>query len=342
MSGRTPRTEAVRLADVAAAAEVSPALASRVLNGDVTVRATPETKQRILDAAHQLGYVANAAARHLRINTTGLIGLVVHDLTSPIYVDLLAGAREAAAEHGYFLLLGDADELMSNPQTFKNLVAARRIDGIIIQAGHAHFEERIEEIAAVLPTVVVNAPMNGRAGVVGVYPDEILAARTLTAHLVGLGHRRIGFVTGPHDSETSRLRLEGFGRGLSDAGIDLDDDLVHYCDWTAAGGESGLRSLMTASAGTRPTAVIAANTLIGAGALSAAAAMALAVPGQLAIAAIHDSWLADYLVPSLTTIELPLREVGSQAVRILLEDAIVEGDVVVTSPAPLLHRRNST
>jgi LacI family transcriptional regulator len=332
----------VRLADVAAAADVSPALASRVLNGDLTARATPETKQRIADAARELGYVANAIARQLRNKTTGLIGLVVHDLTSPIYVDLMSGARAAAAEHGYFLLLGDADELMSNPQTFRNLVAARRIDGIVIQAGHADFESRIEEIARILPTVVVNAPMDGRAGVVGVYPDEVLGSRMLTDHLLELGHRRIAFLSGPEDSQTSHLRLEGYAQALSCAQIAFDEELVRYGDWRADGGESGFRSVMDSAGDSRPTAVFAANTLIAAGALSAAAAMDISVPGDVAVAAIHDSWLADYLVPSLTTIELPLRQVGWQAVRILLADSVVEGDVVVSSPAPALHRRNST
>jgi DNA-binding LacI/PurR family transcriptional regulator len=148
----------------------------------------------------------------------------------------------------------------------------------------------------------------------------------------------------------------GGGTSAPDSGDDLSGEhglpdgderrtrreLVRYGEWTAAGGESGFRSLMTGGGSSRPTAVIAGNTLIAAGVLSAAAAMALAVPSDMAVAGIHDSWLADYLVPSLTTISLPLRQVGSQAVRILLGDAIVERDVVVTTPAPKLHRRAST
>ncbi|BDZ49599.1 LacI family transcriptional regulator [Frondihabitans sucicola] len=310
-----------------------------MLNGDTSARAAPETKKRIVDAAAALGYVANAAARQLRESRTGLLGLVVHDLSSPIYVEVLAGARAEAEKNGYFLLLGDADELMTNPATFRALVEARRVDGILIQAGHSDFDKRIGDVAAHVPTVVFNAPMHDSAvDVSGVYADEVGAARLLTEHLLVRGHRRIGFLSGPRDSSTSHLRLAGFRAALDEAGVD-DDAFVFYGDWTAATGAAGVHEALAQSR--PPTAVIAGNTLIGLGALSEATSLAVKVPDDLAVAAIHDAWFADYLAPTLTTVALPLRELGATAVRTLLAGG-TPSDVVVGTPAPVVVVRAST
>jgi LacI family transcriptional regulator len=344
-SGR--RTKHVRLSDVAAAAGVSVALASRVINGhDQGARSSEATKERIRKAARDLGYVADIAARNLQASRTGLIGLVVHDLTSPIYAELLAGARSAAVDRGYFLILGDADELLENPATFETLIAARRVDGIIVQGGHRAFEAKIEEIAQILPTVVVNAPMEDRApGVSGVYADEVAASGLLTSHLVDAGHRRIGLIVGPETSATARLRRRGVEEELARHSLLLAPSDVASTEWTADGGREGLAALLErwalAESG-HPTALIAGNTLIAAGAFAEAAARGVTIPGELAVGAIHDSWIARTLVPSLTTVSLPLREMGIAAVRRLLDSAESTGDILVSDPPPLLHAREST
>ncbi|MEU3270558.1 LacI family DNA-binding transcriptional regulator [Saccharomonospora sp. NPDC006951] len=342
--GRPRRGGEVRLADVAAAARVSAPLASRVLNADPKVRATPETKARVLEAAEQLGYVPNIAAKTLRQRRTGLLGLVVHNLSSPIYLDLLQGARTEAAANNYFLVLGDVDELLTDPEAYRILVNGKRVDGLIVQGGHGEFDQHIAEIARALPTVIVNAPPKLTETVAPlVAPDEGAATRMLTEHLLALGHTRIGLISGPSESPTNLLRTRGVRETLASAGLTLcEEDTVHLT-WSAEAGRAGLRELATRWAGPdRPSALIGGNSLIGIGMLRAAAELGIEVPAELSIAAVHDTWISEHLVPSLTTVSLPLREMGETAVRLLLSEPPRERQTIISDPPPRLHVRAST
>ncbi|ASR35257.1 hypothetical protein BAY61_09940 [Prauserella marina] len=353
MTGRTskqqgrPRRQSgdVRLADVAAAARVSAPLASRILNADPLVRATPETKARVLEAAEQLGYVPNIAAKTLRQRRTGLLGLVVHNLSSPIYLDLLQGARTEAAANNYFLVLGDVDELLTDEEAYRILVNGKRVDGLIVQGGHGEFDQHIAEIARALPTVIVNAPpkLTGTVAPL-VAPDEGAATRMLTEYLLALGHTRIGLISGPYESPTNVLRTNGVREALAEAGAILrEEDTVHLT-WSAEAGRAGLRELATRwdGPGDRPTALIGGNSLIGIGMLRAAAELDIAVPAELSIAAVHDTWISEHLVPSLTTVSLPLREMGETAVRLLLSEPPRARQTIISDPPPRLHVRAST
>lgn len=342
--GPGPRSGPVRLADVAEAAGVSRALASRVLNGDPAARAAAGTKARIIETAARLGYVPNVAAKSLRGNRTGLIGLVVHDLSSPIYLELMRGAREEAARHSYFLVLGDVDELLADEEAFRILISGRRVDGIVMQGGHGELDRRVGDIARALPTVVVNAPTDvEHEGATQVYPDEVAATRLLTEHLMGLGHRRIGLVSGPRQSMTNRLREEGIVTALAAAGLELrEEDRVHG-EWSADGGRAGVDQLVGRwGAGVdRPSALIAGNSLVGIGMLGALARHGLAIPRDLSVAAVHDTWINEHLAPSLTAVSLPLHEVGTVAVRTLLAGSH-GGRHILSDPPPVLHARGST
>ncbi|MDR5699258.1 LacI family DNA-binding transcriptional regulator [Agromyces aerolatus] len=334
----------IRLSDVAADANVSVALVSRVLNGDPKARATAETKARIIEVANRLGYVPNVAAKSLRKSRTGLLGLVVHDLSSPIYLELLRGAREAAAERNYFLVLGDVDELLSDDEAFNILVNGKRVDGLVVQGGHGEFDRRAVEIARALPTVVVNAPAGpGEAGISHVYPDERAATRLLTEHLLSLGHTRIGLVSGPRGSTTNLLREAGMRSALHEVGFELREQDCVYGEWSADGGRAGVGELAGRWAGApdRPTALIAGNSLIGMGILAGAAELGIAVPRDISVAAVHDTWLNEHLVPALTTVSLPLHEMGVVAVRQLLAGSDEVRDILLENP-PVLHPRAST
>lgn len=342
---RPRRPGAVRLADVAQEAQVSTALASRVLNADASARATPKTKARILAAAEKLGYVPNIAAKSLRVRHNGLIGLVVHDLSSPIHLELMRGAREEAAAHNCFLVLADVEELLNDEQTFKILINGNRVDGLIVQGGQGEFDQRISEMARVLPTVVVNAPTPIERDLVSnVYPDEVAATRMLTEHLLALGHRRIGLISGPSESMTSTLREEGISTALAEAGLELLRDDCVYNDWSATGGRDGFDELTGRweAQRSRPTALVAGNSLIGLGILAAARSHGLSVPEDMSVAAVHDTWINEHLVPSLTTVSLPLREMAVIAVRQLLSEPDVAEQIIMKDPPPVLHAREST
>lgn len=333
-----PTARAPKLATVAKAAGVSIGLASRVLNEDPTVSVRPETRQRIQAAAERLQYVPQASAQALRQRRTKVIGLAVHDLASTLVVKLLEGAREEAAAHGYLLLLTDADELAFNAESRRLYLAGARIDGLILQDGHGSMGEAIDEIGAGLPTVVFNTP--GRRLSPGVMVDEYLAGRRAAEHLLEVGHHALGFVGGMEGTYTHTARLEGVRDALADAG---HADSLHVVngDWTAPGGFGALTQLLQEAPET--TGVVTVNVSTGTGALAAALEASRVVPELLSIVAIQDAWTADFTVPKLTTVVLPLRALGQEAVRRLIR--YIDGEDVeeshVIGREPWVHVRES-
>ena len=331
-----PTARAPKLSTVAKAAQVSTGLASRVLNNDPTVSVRDETRRRVQAAAEQLHYGPSASARALRHQRTKVIGLAVHDLASTLVIDLLEGARGEATSHDYLLLLTDADEIASNESSRSLYLHGARIDGLIIQDGHANLGAAIDEIAEQMPTVVFNT--RGRALCPGVQVDEGLTGRLAAEHLLQAGHRRIGFIGGPEGTYTNSARLQGATAPIIAAGGTLDS--LHG-DWSAPSGLSSLRQLLTTAPQT--TGVITGNVLIGTGAMAAAVEMGRPVPETLSIVSIQDSWAVDFTTPKLTTVALPLAELGRQAVRTLL--AYIDGDDVpdsqIIADAPEVRSRQS-
>lgn len=329
-------TRAPKLATVAKAAQVSTGLASRILNKDPTVSVRSETRARVESAAEQLQYVPSASARALRHRRTKVIGLAVHDLASTLVTDLLNGARDEATTLDYLLLLTDADEIATNAATRKLYLHGARIDGLIIQDGHANLGGAIDEIAEQMPTVVFNT--GGRPLSPGVRVDEKLAGRLAAEHLLQAGHRRIGFIGGPMGTYTSAARLNGAATAVAAAGGTLH---TLHGDWTAPSGRALLRQL--ADEAPQTTGVITANLLIGTGAMAAAGESGRIVPDSLSVVAVQDSWAVDLTTPKLTTVGLPLRELGRSAVHTLV--SYIDGDDVsesqIVGGVPIVNSRQS-
>jgi len=335
-SSTLPKARAPKLATVAKAAQVSLGLASRVLNNDPTVSVRDETRQRVEAAAQQLNYVPSASARALRQQRTKVIGLAVHDLASTIVVDLLEGAREEATARDYLLLLTDADEIAYNEASQRLYLGGARIDGLIMQDGHTDLGAVIDEIAGTLPTVVFNTP--GRSLSPGVQVDERSAGRCAAECLTEAGHRRIGFIGGPAGSYTDTARLEGASEVVAGAGGTLE--IVHG-DWSAPSGFESMQQLLQVAPDT--TGVITANVLIGTGAMAAAQKAGHVVPRSLSMVAVQDSWAVEFTRPRLTTVALPLHELGRCAVGTLI--AYIDGEDVEQSQtvgaSPEIHLRES-
>lgn len=334
----SPRRRAVKLATVAKVARVSVGLASRVLNDDPTVSVRDDTRRRVRMAAEGLEYVPQASARALRQQRTRVIGLAVHDLSSTIVVELFEGAREEATAQDYMLLLADADEIAFNVANRRLFLGGGRIDGLIFQDGYGNLGTAIDEIAARTPTVVFNTP--GRDLSPGVRVDECLAGRIAAEHLMAAGHRHIGFLGGLDASYTNVARLDGVKASMADTGFGGSLHSVHG-DWSAAGGMVALERLLKDAPLT--SGVVAANTMIATGAMAAAIRSSRSVPDTLSIVAIQDSWIASFATPRLTTVALPLHDLGRQAVRSLL--TYIDGEDVKESQmvgkAPDIRPRQS-
>lgn len=309
-SGGTPT-----LRDVAVEAGVSPAIASRVLNSDPDVRVREETRARIQAAAQTLGYVPHSLARSLRGARTGAIGLVMHGLDSPINADVLRGAQAHCAAAGYVTLLAEAEELAANDSQLRAFLARGRLDGVILHSGYGDEDRLLSAITRSVPAVLMNADDDSAVATVRV--DDAAAATIATTHLLDLGHQAIAYVAGPRGSQTSDRREVGYRKALA-AGGHLDEAVVVHADWSADSGVAAAKDLIALEE--LPTGIVVVNAVTAAGVLSGFRDAGIAVPDQVSVITIHDSWFLEHLSSALTAVRLPLQELGATAARLLIEE----------------------
>lgn len=332
----------VTLADVAARARVDRSVVSRVLNDDPRLNIRPETRARVVAAIDELGYRPNAIARSLRTRRSEALGLLIPDFSNPIYATVITGAEAAAARNGLVLLMGSLSGTQAGAGRYAELADEGRVDGLLL-AGTDPTGDLVARLeGAGVPWLLVNRRAPGARRCVLL--DDERAAAMAVEHLVALGHRRIAHITGPEASDTGARRRAGYLRAMADAGLEAPAALTAASDYTYASGAEAMRRLLAADP--RPTAIFVANVAAAIGALAAARGAGVAVPGEVSVLAVHDLPLAEYLEPPLTTVRMPLRELGERAVELLLRtppaepvDEIVDGDIDLvvrgsTGPAP--------
>lgn len=327
------------ITDVARAASVTPAVVSRVLNGDPTLRVREATRGRVVAAARKLNYTPSQAARALRQRRSGALGLAVHDLANPVYAEIIIGAQKAAADADYVLLLADVEGLAGGDETFGRAVRGGAIDGLLLQRSGAKSDRQILQAAgAEIPIVLVNDRSATRSSVA---LDDEAGTRLATEHLIDLGHTRIAHLQlgGP---SRSGARIRGWRHALSEAGLTANETWLVYGGPTVDLGYTGMCQLLGAA--DLPTAVVVGSALAAIGALTAARDVGVRVPHDISVVAFHDLALASHLVPSLTTVAMPLHGLGAAAVNLLLE--LLAGGtprhLVLRDPKPHLVQRGST
>ena len=329
--------------EVARAAEVSPSVVSRILNSDATLRVRPETRERVLRVIDEMDYSANSTARSLRLSRTNVFELVTHDLTNPIYAEIVKGAFEACSVSGYSMVMTDADELNRDLSRFDALLRRQQVDGILLLRSTVASDKQLARLAASsVPTVLLMD--SARRGFSTVSIDDERSVHAGVQHLLDLGHRRIAHLSGLQ-SWRSDNRHQGYLNAMHEAGIEPDPAWIGIGGWTAAEGREGMTKLIAAHprATQAPTAVFVSNTLAALGALDAARRLGISVPGALSVASLHDSWLADLMTPSLTTVRTPLADMGRRAVDILVEQQQSRMDLNdVVSTDPVVVQRQST
>jgi len=328
--------------DVAARAGVSIAVVSRVLNGDQRLRVRDETRQRVLDAASALNYTPNHAARALAQSKAHILGLAVHDASNPLYSPIIAGAQSAAAERGYALMLADVEALAHDDQLFRRLVSSGSVDGIILQRAATQSDELVERIASSRIPIVLMNETSERPEISSVAVDDEQGAYVATMHLIAQGHRRIAHlqVDGPASRDAARTR--GWERALRDAQLPVEAALLVPGGHLSEQGYRAMRALLERRASF--TAVFAANPLVAIGALRACADEGVSVPDDISLVSLHDVSLADFITPRLTTVRMPLFEMGRRAVDLALrhlENATSQHELVLTEE-PVLIVREST
>jgi LacI family transcriptional regulator, galactose operon repressor len=325
-------TKGTRLRDVAAAAGVDASVVSRVLSGDGRLSIRPETRQRVLEAATRLNYRPNTAARALKTARTMAIGMIVPDLANVNYATIAQGAEERAGTAGYTLLVAHG------AATDRLFDLHGRVDALLVGMATSD-TPRLGDFGGGVPALLVNR--REPCGIPSVTADDEAGADLATEHLVSLGHRRIAHVAGPQNADTARRRLRGYRAALARSGIDRPPEAVAETSFDEAGGHVAASRLLRLEP--RPTALFVANVRAAIGAMAAARRLGLRIPADVSIVGFHDAPFASYLDPALTTVRLPLAEMGHQAVDNLL--ALLGGqrveDVMVSTPPELVVRAST-
>jgi LacI family transcriptional regulator len=320
------------ISDVARQAGVSTVTVSRVLNNAPNVNSV--TRQRIEQAIQELGYVPNVAARSLRSKRTHSLALILPDVTNSFWTTVARGVEDAAQNSGYSVLLCNTDENCAKQLRYLELVASRRVDGVII----APFDCDVQNIRTLcdqeIATVLIDRRIAGW-DTDSVRGDSVGGARALVRHLIGLGHWQIAVVSGPAITSTAQDRVNGYRAALLEAGIVPDPALIRQGEYRSSSGEQLMGQLL--DEGPQPTAVFAANNAIAMGVIDAAIRRGLRIPHDLALVCFDDFDAASHLFPFLTVAVQPAYEMGAEAAQLLLSR--VEGRAALTPRHVLLPTR---
>ena len=314
---------AITLRDVARIAGVSTATVSRALERPDAV--AEETKRRILEAVASCGYTPNISARNLRKMETRLVTILIPDVTNPFFNEIVRGIEQVAREHGYSVLLADTENLPGQETAYGSLLAAPRTDGMILLNGRVPAGLMPQgHTQGKLPPIVVACEYVTNVDLPTVQIDNIEAAREATEHLIQLGHKRIGFITGPLWNVLSRDRMHGYRDALLDAGLTFQDQLVAQGNFSIASGVAAATQLLHLPQW--PTAIFASNDEMAIGAIRAIRDRGLRVPQDLSIMGFDDIRFAAFVDPPLTTVSQPGGEIGRMAMTLLLK--IMTGEAV--------------
>ena len=329
----------VTLDDVAQAAGVSTATVSRVIN-DVP-RVASATRERVLEAVERLRYTPNFAGRSLATRRTYTLGLIITDITNPFYPAVVRGVESAAADLGLSVLLYDTAEDSQREAQAVRLLCERQVDGVVIcssRLGQAQLEHLAQ---GTTPLVFINShPAPQSVGSVAT-AHEVGMGEALD-HLARFGHRRVAYLGGPPASQVQQQRLRSFRARGSALALALAE--ASALPTVEGGAEGALRLLRDAGPGTRPTALVTYNDLMAAGALLAARACGIGVPGELSVVGHDDIPMAALLAPALTTVRQPMQELGARAVGLLaahLYGQVPPEPTVLTLPPELIVRAST-
>jgi len=300
--------------DVALKANVSIATVSRVVNkSDHKVNAT--TREKVLAAIQELDYRPNALAKSLLMKRTMTIGIIIPDISNPYYAEIVRGIQDTADRAGYTVMLHNSDG--KQERIIRDIYALREksADGIIFSGGIINGFDTLSILKELKDRVVVV----GRHEVdfPAIMVDNMGGATQAVQHLIDLGHRQIACVGGPAGSSTSIDRLTGYRNALAQNGLPFNERLVKHGAWDPRSGHMMAGQLLRVKA--RPTAIFSANDQMAFGVIKAAKDAGLLVPQDLAVVGFDNIPSASYIDPPLTTVGIPMSELGSAAMRMLID-----------------------
>lgn len=304
----------VSIKDIAARTHVSFQTVSKVLQGKGSV--SPETRTWILKVAEEMGYVPNILARSLVSQRTGTIGIIASISSDYVLAQLVVGAEQEARLQGQCVIIGSIDQEGAESERYLRLLIERRVDGMLLAAPQFEHDSQVREMLRERMPVVSMFHIPGfdlpRVG-----SDHKETGYIATQHLLELGHRSIGTITGSKERRVVQSRLQGYQKALEAAGVVYRADLMEEANWDAESGYQATQRLLERVP--TLTAIFAHNDAMAIGTLSALHDLGRRVPQDCAVVGCDDIPIAAHTIPPLTTVHLPMYETGAAAMRLLLD-----------------------
>ena len=314
--------------EVARKAKVSVGTVSNVVSGRVPVSAS--LRERVERIIHELNYQPDHVARSLRSRCTQTLGMVISDITNPFFPLVIRGAEDAALEQGYMLTVFNTDDKLERERRVFAMLRSRRVDGVLaVVTPDSADAPHLKDMMGIGVPVVFLDRMPAKPKSDAVVVDNVKGASVCMRHLISMGHRRIGIISGSPRLQTAIDRLSGCRQALKEAGIRFDPELVREGDFRAESGYRMAKDLCLSHP--RPTALFVANGTMGLGALKALQHLALKCPEDVALAVFDDVPGGDVFHPTLTVVSQPAYELGHQATELLIKR--ITGSM--TSKAPI-------
>jgi LacI family transcriptional regulator len=305
----------VTIKDVAAHASVSVATVSAVMNGNKYV--SPELEQRVRASIESLGYMRNNMAQGLKTQISHTIGLIIPDITNPFFTNISRGVEDVVNARHFSLILGNTDEDAQKELNYFHLLKGKRADGLIIAPTAQGHEIAPSWPLQQFPVVSIDRSLFN-LGIDTVLVDNQKGARDVVEHLIHLGHRRIGIVTGLPGVVPTDERLAGYKEALEANNIAIDPALIVVSRALISNGEQGTLQLLT-KIEDRPTALFLMDGTMVIGALQAIAKLGLHCPEDIALVGFDDSPWASVVSPHLTVVAQPTYEIGQTAAQFLFD-----------------------
>lgn len=324
--------------EVAARAGVSEAVVSYVVNNGPRP-VSPETQMKVEKAIKELGYYPSELARSFRRQQTATIGLIIPNLTNPVYSEIAASLESVCAAEGYMVILCGTGRDPHKEKEFAKILRAKHVDGVVLSPSAAPQAVLAPLQHAGIPTVVLEHDLPETHCIA---IDDLQGGRLATQHLLSLGHRRIGLIKREPLSALSSLRFTGYREMLAEAGIPFDPALVIESKAGHAAGYNAMQKLLALP--DPPTAVFTHNDLLALAAMHAIQDAGLVVPTDISVVGYDDTTSSSYFNPPLTTVKFPVAEMGHRAGQIIVKLAQKEGSLpaqTITLPVELIVRAST-
>jgi LacI family transcriptional regulator len=308
----------VNIKDVAAAANVHPSTVSRVLNPATRRMVSENVAERITQIADKLGYARSSLASGLRTGKSYTVGVIIPDLTNPVFPPVVRGIERALSASGYIAILADSDNSARSERAIFDSMRSRRVDGLILATAHRDDPVVNACIREQLPVVLVNRTVDAD-DVTAVINNDELGIELAVTHLIELGHRDIAYLGGPDDTTTGRDRRAAFEKLAGDGHFNMNPENCVSCTaFTEVAGHTGMLHIL--DRGQNFSAVVAANDLLALGCYDALTERGLACPTDISVTGFNDMPFMNRISPPLTTIHIPLDKLGVRAAELLIAE----------------------